>query len=155
MVFLTSFLARRFPLPRAPDKQDNFWRKSMWLRISSKFYGRKRNCFGLAIVPGWRALRYSTRARKLKKENMKNLWEIRLNAACNEHSMEYHTFMTSLAQADIGLNRKVLTDLAIYEPRTFQSLVQFAKQRQLEVGLESSTIDSPHGIFHRGLPNKS
>ncbi|KAL3862384.1 hypothetical protein ACJMK2_008354 [Sinanodonta woodiana] len=129
MVFLTSFLARRFPLPRAPDKQDNFWRKSMWLRISSKFYGRKRNCFGLAIVPGWRALRYSTRARKLKKENMKN--------------------------ADIGLNRKVLTDLAIYEPRTFQSLVQFAKQRQLEVGLESSTIDSPHGIFHRGLPNKS
>ncbi|KAL5013800.1 hypothetical protein ScPMuIL_008070 [Solemya velum] len=150
MVFLTQVNCLR---SRGPDK---YWRKAMYFRLSWKFYGRKRNCFGIAVRYARRALRYSSRARHQRRLETKQastalLWNVRIQAACEEHKMDFHSFMSGLAESDIALNRKVLNDLAIYEPRTFQSLVEFVRKRNGEVGLMSAISPLPKGVITRGM----
>lgn len=65
--------------------------------------------------------------------------------------MEFEPFMEGLAQANIALDRKVIEDLCIYEPRTFQTLVEFVKKRNEEVGLNDALKVDPTGIVTRSM----
>lgn len=98
-----------------------------------------------------RALRYSTYSRTLKKLDAKWIFETRIAAALKEHQMEFEPFMEGLAQANIALDRKVIEDLCIYEPRTFQTLVEFVKKRNEEVGLNDALKVDPTGIVTRSM----
>ncbi|KAH3818005.1 hypothetical protein DPMN_119590, partial [Dreissena polymorpha] len=116
-----------------------------------KFSGRGRNCYVIGVNRMLRAMRFSTKNYALKSETLDRLYETRLAAACLEHGMNKTYFLTSLAENDINLNRETLSNLAIYEPRTFQSLVQFVKERSEEVGLQSRVLGSVHGTESRGI----
>ncbi|XP_053137133.1 39S ribosomal protein L20, mitochondrial [Hemicordylus capensis] len=144
MVFLTSALWIRSRLT------DRFWRKQEILRYARHFRGRKNRCYSLAVRAVHRAFVYATRARKLKKKDMKMLWRTRIEAAALEHGVKYHVFMGNLAKCQVELNRKVLADMAIYEPKTFKSLAALAKRRG-EEGLLAAQEDGrePEGIFSR------
>ncbi|XP_041377723.1 39S ribosomal protein L20, mitochondrial-like [Gigantopelta aegis] len=145
MVFLTvACMIRSGGPPR-------YWKRAMYRRLAWHYFGRKRNCYGISIRYVRRALRYSSQARVLKKKQMKKLWETRISAACQEHGVLYDNFMTTLAQSNIALNRKVLADIAIYEPRSFQSLCQFSKMKSREIGLGAATLECPSGIITRDM----
>lgn len=111
---------------RGPDE---FWRKRKIFRLAAHYIGRRRNCYSIAVRNVHRALVYATKARRLKKQDMKELWDTRITAACEQHNLTEFSFREGLERSNILLDRKVLADLACWEPRTFESLAAVAKQK--------------------------
>lgn len=75
-----------------------------------------------------------------------------MTGACMEHGIEFDTFRQSLLRLDILLNRKVLTDLAVFEPRTFKSLAKLSIGVAQQEGLNGiNELATPEGVFTRGM----
>ncbi len=70
---------------------------------------------------------HSYRHRKTKKREMRQLWIIRINAACKEHDINYSTFIKKLSDKKIELDRKVLADLAMNHPEEFKKIIDRIK----------------------------
>ena len=70
---------------------------------------------------------YAYRDRKTKKRTMRALWQIRINAKVREHGLSYSRFIHSLKLAKIEIDRKVLSELAIENPKVFENIVEKAK----------------------------
>ncbi|NP_001040151.1 ribosomal protein L20 [Bombyx mori] len=111
---------------RGPDE---FWRKRRVFRLAAHYIGRRRNCYSIAVRNVHRALVYATKARKLKKEDMKSLWDVRITAACEQHNITLFSLREGLDRANIMLDRKSLSDLASWEPKTFEALAAVAKYK--------------------------
>lgn len=75
-----------------------------------------------------KALRYGYVGRRLKKRNFRSLWIVRINAACRGANISYSQFISGLKRAGIGLNRKVLADIAVNDSAGFSALVVRAKE---------------------------
>lgn len=144
MVFLTTRLWLRNRLT------DRYCRVREVLKHAQHFRGRKNRCYRLAVRAVTRAFVKCTQARRLKKRNLRTLWTNRITAASQEHGLQYPAFIVNLIKCQVELNRKVLADLAIYEPKTFKSLAALAKRRQQE-GFAAALGDGkePEGIFSR------
>jgi large subunit ribosomal protein L20 len=74
-----------------------------------------------------KALKYAYVGRKLKKRDFRQLWIIRIGAACKANGMSYSKFMGGLKKAGIGLNRKMLADIALNDEAGFTALIAKAK----------------------------
>lgn len=74
-----------------------------------------------------RGLAYAYRDRKVRKREFRNLWVARIGAACKEEGLSYSKFMDGLKKARVGLNRKILADLAVHDRGAFQELVKIAR----------------------------
>lgn len=109
---------------RGPDE---LWRKRRIFRLAAHYIGRRRNCYSVAVRNVHRALVYATKARKLKKQDMIDLWNTRITAACEQHNITHFTLKEGLDRANIALDRKSLSDLACWEPQTFECLAAIAK----------------------------
>ncbi|CAG9785018.1 unnamed protein product [Diatraea saccharalis] len=133
MVFLSVV---NFTRSRGPDE---FWRKRRIFRLAAHYIGRSRNCYSIAVRNVHRALAYATKARKLKKQDMIDLWNTRITAACEQHNITYYTLKEGLDRANIMLDRKSLSDLASWEPRTFECLAAVAKQKVEYDGFNDGT----------------
>ncbi|XP_049474259.1 39S ribosomal protein L20, mitochondrial isoform X2 [Panthera uncia] len=129
---------------------DRYWRVREVLQHARHFRGRKNRCYRLAVRAVTRAFVKCTKARGLKKRNMRTLWINRITAASQEHGLKYPAFIVNLIKCQVELNRKVLADLAIYEPKTFKSLAALAKRRRQE-GFAAALGDGkePEGVFSR------
>ncbi len=79
-----------------------------------------------AVEKGWK---YSYRDRKQRKRQFRSLWIARINAAAREHDLSYSRFMHGLQQAGVEIDRKVLAELAISDPKAFGSLAELAKSQ--------------------------
>lgn len=97
------------------------------IKMAKGYQGRNNNVFRVAVEKVEKALQYAYRDRRKKKSTFRSLWIQRINAAARQHEMTYSRFMNGLAKAGIELDRKVLSDIAINEPKTFESLVKKAK----------------------------
>jgi large subunit ribosomal protein L20 len=97
------------------------------LKAAKGFYGRRKNTIRAAKAAVDRSMQYATRDRRAKKRVFRALWIQRLNAAAREHGLTYSRFIDGLAKAGIGLDRKVLSELAISEPESFRAIVEKAK----------------------------
>ena len=97
------------------------------LKLAKGYRGRAKNCFRIAIQKVEKALRYAYRDRRARKRDFRALWIQRINAAVREHGLIYSKFINGLKLANIDLDRKVLSDLAIREPETFAKIVEKAK----------------------------
>lgn len=75
-----------------------------------------------------RAGEHAFRGRKLKKRDMKSLWIIRLNAALREGGENYSTFVSNLTKSNIEIDRKVLSEIALRYPETFNKIVEKVKK---------------------------
>ena len=98
------------------------------LKKTKGFWGQRKNVFRRAKETLLRAMAFAFKGRKLKKRDMRALFITRVAAAAKERGMSYSKFMHGLKKADIQLNRKMLSQLAIFEPQVFTQLVQLAKQ---------------------------
>jgi large subunit ribosomal protein L20 len=97
------------------------------LKQAKGYRGRRKNTIRVAMQAVDKALQYAYRDRRTKKRNFRALWIQRINAAVREHGLTYARFMNGLKRAEIDLDRKVLSDLAITEPAAFKSLVDQAQ----------------------------
>lgn len=79
-----------------------------------------------AVEKGWQ---YAYRDRRNRKRNFRRLWIIRINAAVKEHGLSYSQFIFGLKKLKIDLNRKMLSELAINNPKTFASIVKSVKKK--------------------------
>ena len=91
------------------------------------FYGRRKNTIRTAKAAVDKAGQYAYRDRRAKKRNFRALWIQRINAAVREHGLTYGRFIDGLSKAEVAVDRKVLSDLAITQPEAFNVLVAKAK----------------------------
>merc|ERR1712046_400108 len=103
-------------------------KKDRILALAKGFRGRAKNVLRIARNRVEKALQYEYRDRRQKKRDMRTLWVQRINAATREHDLKYSHFVHGLAKANITLNRKILMELAIHEPLSFQVVVNEAKK---------------------------
>ena len=97
------------------------------IKMAKGYYGRKGTCFRVAIEAVEKALKYAYRDRRRKKRDFRRLWIQRINAAAREHGLTYSQFIFGVKQANIAMDRKVLSDIAIREPEAFKSIFAQAK----------------------------
>ena len=98
------------------------------LKQTKGYWGQRANVFRRAKETLLRALEFAFIGRKNKKRDFRGLFIVRINAACRENGLSYSRFVCGLKRANIVLNRKVLSQLAVYEPAIFAQIVQKAKQ---------------------------
>ena len=97
------------------------------LKQTKGFWGLRKNVFCRAKETLLRAMAYAFKGRKLKKRDMRALFIARISAAAKQHETSYSKFMNGLKEANILLNRKMLSQLAIYEPDVFTKLTTLVK----------------------------
>ena len=101
--------------------------KHIFTKISQGFRGRSKNCFRLARNRAEKALQHAYVGRKLKKRTARKEWIMSCNAAAREHGMNYSLMIRGLKNANVELNRKILSELAQTEPYAFKSLALTAQ----------------------------
>ncbi len=101
-------------------------RHKKMLAQAKGYRGRSHSCFRLALERVEKALLYAYRDRRNRKRDFRALWIQRINAGAREHGLTYARFMHGLTRAGVGLDRKVLADLAAREPVAFKVLVEKA-----------------------------
>lgn len=97
------------------------------LKQAKGYRGRRGNCFQLAERAVEKGLQYAYRDRKAKKRHMRTLWISRLNAAARASGLSYSKFIRGLNLAEITLDRKVLSEMALKNPQAFAEIVGKAK----------------------------
>ncbi len=112
---------------RAGSGKTLFARRKRTRKLTKGFRAGRHHLFRQAIVTLIRARRYAFRDRRAKKRMFRRLWIIRVNAACRMRGLRYSEFMHALQLAQIALDRKSLSELAIHDPATFDKLVEIAK----------------------------
>ncbi|MGB2578785.1 large subunit ribosomal protein L20 [Elusimicrobium simillimum] len=103
-------------------------RKKKVLKRASGYYGDKSRRLRMATQQVDKSLVHAYTGRKDKKTQYRQLWIQRINAAVREDGLSYSKFINGLNKANITLNRKMLSELAINDPLSFKKLVDVAKQ---------------------------
>ena len=99
------------------------------LKLAKGYYGGKSRLFRTANESVIRALRNSYVGRRLKKRDFRRLWIARINAATRMNGLSYSKFMNGIKLAGIDMNRKMLSEIAINDPKAFADLVELAKKQ--------------------------
>ena len=97
-------------------------------KLAKGYFGSKSKQYRAASEQVARSLRYAFAGRRLRKRDFRRLWITRINAATRLNGMSYSTFMNGLKKNGVTLNRKVLADIAISDPKAFAQLVETAKK---------------------------
>jgi large subunit ribosomal protein L20 len=105
----------------------NHARHKKVLKAAEGYYGRRKSTIRIAKQAVEKAGQYAYRDRRVKKRNFRALWIQRINAAVRDYGLTYGRFIDGLSKAEIAVDRKVLSDLAITEPAAFGVLVEKAK----------------------------
>ncbi len=98
------------------------------LKKTKGFWGERKNVFKRAKETLLRAMAYAFKGRKLKKRDMRSLFIARIKAESERQGLSYNKFIHGLKQNSIELNKKMLSQLAIYEPEGFAVLADMAKE---------------------------
>ena len=103
-------------------------RRKKILKAAEGYFGSKHLLFKTAKEQVCHSLRYAYNSRRLVKRDYRKLWIKRINAACRLNDISYSKFMNGLKKADIVINRKMLSEIAINDPKAFSGLVETAKK---------------------------
>lgn len=98
------------------------------LKQTKGFWGQRKNIFKRAKETLLRAMAFAFKGRKLKKRDMRALFIARIKAGARENGLSYNKMICGLKKADVLLNRKMLSQLAIFEPKAFSQIVDVAKK---------------------------
>ncbi len=97
------------------------------LKQTKGFWGQRKNIFQRAKETLLRAMAFAFKGRKLKKRDMRALFITRIKAAAEQHNTKYNVLMSGLKKANIELNRKMLSQLAVYDPEVFGHIVSITQ----------------------------
>ena len=102
-------------------------RRNKVLKAAKGYWGAKSKHFKMAKQAVMKSGNYAFAGRKMKKRDFRRLWITRISAACKANGMNYSSFMNGLKKANITLNRKMLSEIAISDPAAFTALCEQAK----------------------------
>lgn len=114
-------------MPRAKRGTKGRHRHKKILKLTKGYVGGRRKLYRQARETLEKGLTYAYRDRKVRKREFRGLWIIRINAAARQHGLSYSQFMHGLKQGGIGVDRKILADLAVRDPAGFQQFAEQAK----------------------------
>jgi large subunit ribosomal protein L20 len=115
-------------MPRVRRGNRKLKRRKKILKLTKGFRGAKHSLYKSAKESAEKALLYAYRDRRNKKRDFRRLWIVRINAAAREHDLSYSRFMDGLKKAEISLDRKILADMAVSDPKGFASLTDKARE---------------------------
>ncbi len=98
------------------------------IKQTKGYYGTRHKLFRRANEAWMKSMAYAYRDRRTKKRDLRRLWIIRINAAARQHGLTYSRFINALKRADIRIDRKMLADLAVNDPRAFGEIVRVATE---------------------------
>lgn len=102
-------------------------RRNRILKMAKGYRGRRKNAYRLAIKAVERALDYATRDRRQKRRDFRRLWIVRINAAARLNGTTYSRLISGLTKNKVALDRKIMADLAVFDPAGFAAVVAAAK----------------------------
>jgi len=103
-------------------------RRKKVLKLAKGYFGGKSKLFRTAKQAVMKSGQYAYIGRKLKKRDFRRIWITRISAACKQNDMNYSTFINGLKKAESGLNRKILSEIAISDPEGFSAICNIAKE---------------------------
>ena len=109
-------------MPRSVNHVASKARRKKTLKQAKGYIGRRKNGWTVSKNAVEKGLTYAYRDRRQKKRELRKLWIIRINAACREQGVSYSQFMGKLASSEMEINRKVLADLAMNDPKGFKAI---------------------------------
>ena len=104
-------------------------RRNKILKMAKGFRGSHSRLFRIANQQVMKALRNAYRDRRKRKRDFRRLWITRVNAAVRQHGLSYSQFIGKLKKADIQINRKMLSQMAILDPAGFSKVVELAQSQ--------------------------
>jgi large subunit ribosomal protein L20 len=114
-------------MPRSVNHVASRARRKKILNQTKGYWGARKNVYTIAKNILEKGLTYAYRDRKTKKRNFRSLWITRINAGARQYNMSYSQLMGNIHKANVGLNRKVIADLAMNHPDAFKALVDKVK----------------------------
>jgi large subunit ribosomal protein L20 len=114
-------------MPRATNAPASRRRRKRTLERAKGFRGSRSKLFRTATEAVDRAMCMATDHRKVKKRDYRSLWIARISAACRLNDISYSRFIEGLTKANVDLNRKMLSEIAIRDPEGFKFIVEQAK----------------------------
>ena len=114
-------------MPRSVNAVASRARRKKVLKLAKGNFGSRGNVWTVAKNTVEKGLQYAYAHRQLKKRTFRSLWIMRINAAVRAQGMTYSQFIGKLNAKGIALNRKVLADLAMNEPKAFEAIVKEVK----------------------------
>ncbi len=117
-------------------------RRKKVLKRASGYFGSKHRLYKTANEQVMHSEKYAFRDRKQTKRNFRKLWITRINAECRVNDISYSKFINGLTKAGIEINRKMLSELAISDPKAFAELVQIAKTGKIKEAKKAVSADS-------------
>lgn len=114
-------------MPRSVNAVASRARRKKILKQAKGYFGARSKVYTVAKNAVEKGLQYAYRDRKNKKRSFRTLWITRINAGVKQHGMNYSEFMHKCAEKNIGLNRKVLADLAMNHPDSFKAIIDKVK----------------------------
>lgn len=115
-------------MPRAKRGFKARRRRKKLLKLAKGYFGKRKNVYSVAKRAVFKSLFYAYRHRREKKRDFRSLWIARINAACRNYGISYSRFIHGLKMANMELNRKMLADMAVNDPKAFESLVERVRQ---------------------------
>ena len=113
-------------MPRSVNAVASRARRKKILKQAKGYFGARSKVYTVAKNAVEKGLQYSYRDRKAKKREFRSLWIQRINAGARMHGTTYSKLMNGLSEKNIDLNRKVLADMAMNHPQTFEQIVKAA-----------------------------
>ena len=115
-------------MPRVKGSTPTRNKRNRVLKLAKGYFGSKHLLYRTANEQVMRSLRYSYIDRKQLKREMRKLWIARINAAARMHDMSYSKLMHGLKLANVSINRKMLSEVAIHDEAGFKKIVDTAKK---------------------------
>jgi large subunit ribosomal protein L20 len=99
------------------------------LKLAKGYRNRHSKCYRIALNRVEKGLKYAYRDRRAKKREFRSLWIMRINAAVRMHGLTYSKFIGAVLKANIGLDRKIMADMAMHDAAGFATIVEAAKKQ--------------------------
>jgi large subunit ribosomal protein L20 len=114
-------------MPRSVNSVAKRARRKKVLKQAKGYFGRRKNVWTVAKNAVDKAMLYAYRDRRNKKRTFRALWIVRINAGARQYGFSYSQFMGKLKANNINLNRKVLADLSMNDPKAFEAILKKLK----------------------------
>lgn len=124
-------------------------RRKKILKLAKGYFGSKSLLYRTANEQVMKSLRYAYRDRKQRKREFRKLWITRINAAARLSGLSYSRFINGLTKAGVEVNRKMLADIAVTDPKGFAEICEVAKK-----GLAGEVVAAPKAAPKKAAPVK-
>ena len=114
-------------MPRVKRGNKRANKRRRILKLAKGYYGTRSKAYRIAKQAVDRALAYAYRDRRQRKRQFRRLWITRINAAARQNGLSYSRLMDGLKKSNVGLDRKILADLAVHDPKAFSAVAETAK----------------------------